>query len=476
MVGGGIFAVLGLSVQITKGAAPLAFLLAGLVALLTARSYALLSKVYPSRGGTVTFLNRTFGAGLFSGGINVLLWLSYIVMLALYSQAFGSYAASFLPQSAHTLGRHVFLTAAIVVITAVNIAGASTVARAERVIVAVKIAILVLFVGVGVAGVSSERLAPTQWSSPVSVIAGGMIIFLAYEGFELIANAAEDVADPARVLTRAYYISVLFVIALYVAVAIVSVGSVPLSRLVNARDYALAEAARPALGGFGFAMIGVAAMLSTASAINATLYGSARMTYTIAKSRELPAQLDRPVSEPAPRRAADHRGGNRCARQRAGPGQHLDHGKRRVPHHLRRRQPRRGSHGAKAGINPVDLGRGRHGVCRGVGRAHRQEQPRVRQRLGRDGRIVLRHRGNLPKNRRQAHPRIGDTSTHTPTQLPAPSVAAGRQRSEVLQDTRRATQLTLLKAKPAITTCRAAQGTGNPRRRWWQTAVNILRG
>ncbi len=295
MVGGGIFAVLGLSVQITKGAAPLAFLLAGLVALLTARSYALLSKVYPSRGGTVTFLNRTFGAGLFSGGINVLLWLSYIVMLALYSQAFGSYAASFLPQSAHSLGKHMFLTAAIVVITAVNIAGASTVARAERVIVVIKIAILLLFVAVGVAGVSSERLAPAQWSSPVSVIAGGMIIFLAYEGFELIANTAEDVADPARVLTRAYYISVLFVIALYVAVAIVSVGSLPLSQLINARDYALAEAARPALGAAGFAMIGVAAMLSTASAINATLYGSARMTYTIAKSRELPAQLDRPV-------------------------------------------------------------------------------------------------------------------------------------------------------------------------------------
>jgi hypothetical protein len=163
------------------------------------------------------------------------------------------------------------------------------------VIVAIKIAILLLFVAVGVAGVSSERLAPAQWSSPVSVVAGGMIIFLAYEGFELIANAAEDVADPARVLTRAYYISVLFVIVLYVAVAVVSVGSLPLSQLINARDYALAQAARPALGGFGFAMIGVAAMLSTASAINATLYGSARMTYTIAKSRELPTQLDRPV-------------------------------------------------------------------------------------------------------------------------------------------------------------------------------------
>lgn len=295
MVGGGIFAVLGLSVQITKGAAPVAFALAGVVALLTARSYALLSRRYPSRGGTVTFVNRAFGTGVFSGGINVLLWLSYIVMLALYSHAFGSYAASFTPERFHGALEHVFLTAAIVAITVVNIAGAATVARAERVVVAIKIAILVLFVVVGLAGVSTARLEPAQWSSPVSVVAGGMIIFLAYEGFELIANAAEDVPDPGRTLTRAYYTSVIFVIGLYVLVAVVAVGSVPIADLVNARDYALAEAARPELGALGFTMIGIAAMLSTASAINATLYGTARMTYVIATSRELPARLERPI-------------------------------------------------------------------------------------------------------------------------------------------------------------------------------------
>src|SRR5664279_6648696 len=132
MVGGGIFAVLGLSVQIAGGGAPISFLVAGLVALLTARSYALLSMSYPSRGGTVTFVNRAFGTGLFAGGINVLLWLSYIVMLALYAQAFGSYAASFLPVSSHELGMHVFLSAAIVLIAVLNLAGAATVARAER--------------------------------------------------------------------------------------------------------------------------------------------------------------------------------------------------------------------------------------------------------------------------------------------------------------------------------------------------------
>jgi amino acid transporter len=129
----------------------------------------------------------------------------------------------------------------------------------------------------------------------VSLVAGGMIIFLAYEGFELIANAAEDVDDPARTLTRAYYITVSLVICLYVVVAVVAVGAVPAADLVDARDYALAVAAEPALGAAGFALIGVAAMLSTASAINATLYGSSRLSYTIAKSRELPAALERPI-------------------------------------------------------------------------------------------------------------------------------------------------------------------------------------
>jgi len=295
MVGGGIFAVLGLSVQIAGGGAPIAFLVAGLVALMTARSYALLSRSYPSRGGTVTFVNRAFGTGLFSGGTNVLLWLSYIVMLALYSSAFGSYAASFLPPASRGLWRHVFITGIVLLITILNLAGASTVARAERVVVGIKVAILLLFVAVGLAGISLSRLAPEQWSSPVSLVAGGMIIFLAYEGFELIANAAEDVDDPSRTLTLAYYISVVFVIVLYVLVAVVAVGSLPVADLIHARDYALAEAARPAFGSAGFVMIGIAAMLSTASAINATLYGSARLTYTIAKSRELPAGLGRRI-------------------------------------------------------------------------------------------------------------------------------------------------------------------------------------
>jgi len=86
MVGGGIFAVLGLSVQMARGGAPVAFSIAGFVALITAYSYAKLSVTYPSQGGTVTFLDQAFGPGMFTGTMNTLLWISYIVMLSLYSQ------------------------------------------------------------------------------------------------------------------------------------------------------------------------------------------------------------------------------------------------------------------------------------------------------------------------------------------------------------------------------------------------------
>ena len=295
MVGGGIFAVLGLAVQLAHGGTPVAFALAGAVALLTAYSYARLSVTWPSRGGTVTFLDRIFGAGMFTGSLNVLLWLGYIVMLSLYAYAFGSYGATFLPAGLQGPGKHALISLAVVAITGLNLMSADVIAKAEDWIVGLKLLILLVFVGAGLQGVETARIAPAAWSPPLQLAAGGMIIFLAYEGFELIANTAQDVRNPARTLPRAFYLSVGLVIVLYILVSLVTVGTLDIDEIVAAKDYALAAAARPFLGEAGFSMIAVAAMLSTASAINATLYGAARLSYCIARDGELPATLEREV-------------------------------------------------------------------------------------------------------------------------------------------------------------------------------------
>ena len=187
------------------------------------------------------------------------------------------------------------MSAAVVGIAGLNLLSAKWIGRAEDWIVGLKVTILLVFVGVGLFGIDGARIAPAAWTPPLQLAAGGMIIFLAYEGFELIANTAEDVRDASRTLPRAYYTAVGFVVGLYVLVSLVTVGNLAVDRIVAAKDYALAEAARPFLGQTGFTLIAIAALLSTASAINATLYGAARLSYVIATDGELPAELERKV-------------------------------------------------------------------------------------------------------------------------------------------------------------------------------------
>jgi amino acid transporter len=295
MVGGGIFAVLGLAVELAHGGTPVAFLLAGVVALLTSYSYARLSVEYPSAGGTVEFLNQAFGPGLITGTLNILLWISYVVMLSLYAFAFGSYGASFFPAAYQLLAKHALISGVIIAFTMINVLGSSAVGDSEQWIVLIKVTILFLFIGAGLWTIKLQRLAVSSWSSLPQLVAGGMIIFLAYEGFELIANAAGNIEHPKSVLPRAYYVSVVFVILLYLAVAAVTVGNLSIPEIIQHKDYALAVSARPFLGQAGFALIAVAALLSTASAINATFYGASRISYVIAKDGELPQVLERKI-------------------------------------------------------------------------------------------------------------------------------------------------------------------------------------
>ena len=292
MVGGGIFAVLGLAVELSKGGTPLAFLIAGIVAFLTSYSYARLSLFYPNSGGTVNFINQGFGKNVFSGGSNNLLWISYIVMLSLYASAFGSYgAALFKITGDFNTDKHILITAIIVFCTLLNYISFKAVSVSESIAVFIKIFILVIFAGIGLWALKGNpnfhQLALKDWVGPFKLISGGFVIFVAYEGFELIANASPNIKNPLKNIPLAYYISVLFVIALYIIIAVITVGSVPFEKIASAQEYVLAVAAEPTLGKAGFVIIGITALISTFSAINVSLYGGSRVNYEIAEDDEI---------------------------------------------------------------------------------------------------------------------------------------------------------------------------------------------
>jgi amino acid transporter len=293
MVGAGIFSILGVVAQAAGNAMWLAFAIGGVVALLSTYSYAKLGATFPSAGGAVHFLVKSFGDGVLAGGLNLFMWAGYIISLALYATAFGGYAATFVTTTPSALLLKSLAVACVVLLTVVNALGAKFMGRSETVIVAVKVAILVLFAGVGLWFIRPGYLSPELWPETNSILFGAGVLFIGYEGFGLITNAAADMRNPRRMLPRALYTSVILVIILYLVVSLTVTGNLSDYEIERAKDYALAEAAKPFLGEFGFRLIAIAALFSTASAINATLFGSANVCYMIARDGELPAGLSR---------------------------------------------------------------------------------------------------------------------------------------------------------------------------------------
>ena len=294
MVGAGIFSILGTACQIAGNAVYISFIIAGLVALFSTYSYVKLGVKYPSAGGPVEFLVQSFGSGIISGGFNILLWFGYIFALSLYARAFAAYAMTFFP-TAPSIMLNVFATSIILVFVVVNFIGAKAVGESELFIVSIKVGILALFAIIGFFFIKPELLSFSKFPTVNSIFFASAVVFLAYEGFGLITNAAEDMSNPQKTLSKALYLSVLIVILIYVSVSLATVGNLPLPDIIKAKDYALAEAAKPFLGLLGFKIIAIAALFSTASAINATLYGGANVSYTIAKDGELPRIFDRKI-------------------------------------------------------------------------------------------------------------------------------------------------------------------------------------
>lgn len=293
MVGAGIFSILGVVAQVAGNAMWLSFAIGGVVALLCTYSYAKLGATFPSAGGAVFFLVKSFGDGILAGGINLFMWAGYIISLALYASAFGHYAATFLTTTPSSTLVKSLAIGMVLLLTLVNAFGAKAMGRSETLIVAIKVAILILFSAVGLCFIKPAHLSPALWPSGQSILFGAGVLFIGYEGFGLVTNAAADMRNPRKMLPQALYTSVILVIIIYLAVAITVTGNLTNAQIEAAKDYALAEAAKPFLGEFGFRLIAIAALFSTASAINATLFGSANVCYMIAKEGELPTDLAR---------------------------------------------------------------------------------------------------------------------------------------------------------------------------------------
>ena len=289
MVGGGIFSVLGLAIGEAGHAAPLAFAFGGVLALLTGHSYARLGLAFRSAGGSFSYMEHAFAHRNFASIGGWLLVVGYVGTLALYAYTFGVYGTAMLGSYGKAAWTpHALQSAVLLAFLAINLYGVKAAGMTEVVIVLFKVAILGLFAVAGVVTIREDHALPLLDKGGAGVLVGAALIFVAYEGFELIPNAVHDMKDPERDLPRGIVISIAATIAIYLLVSLVAVGNLTPAEIVKYKEYALAVAAKPFFGEAGFLLIGLAALLSTASAINATLFGTARLGMVMAEEETLP--------------------------------------------------------------------------------------------------------------------------------------------------------------------------------------------
>ncbi len=296
MIGASIFSIFGLGAKIAGNDLPEAFMLSGIYALVVAYSYAKLGGKIISNAGPIAFILKGLGDSIITGALSILMWLTYVVSIALFAKGFAGYLLPFIHIESTAIAIGIVEVIVISFFTALNFFGSKAVGEAEFYIVLIKILILLVFILGGLMTINLGMIKPGFDTTHINgLLNASVIFFLSYMGFGLITNASENIKNPQKNIPLAIYISIIFVMIFYIMISLVTIGNLPLSEIIKAEENALAMAAKPFLGNFGFILITIGALFSISSALNATIFGGANIAYSLAKDGELPESFERKV-------------------------------------------------------------------------------------------------------------------------------------------------------------------------------------
>ncbi|WP_446008809.1 APC family permease [Candidatus Electrothrix sp.] len=301
MVGGGIFSTLGVVVGIAGAWAWLSFAIAGLIALAAGYSYVKLAAHYDEGGGAFTFLRKVNAEGI-AGSLSWVLIVGYVLTNAVYAFTFGEYlghVAGLGPWFPRMAG-----VAIMALFIGLNLRGVGEASSIEIFLVWFKLVVLVGLAGGGLAQWDTRMLSQGVPDAGISAaLFGAASVFMAYEGFQLLTYDYKDIDNPQKTLPRAVLSAIVVVIVVYIAVAVGTAMLIGADQVVLHKEVALAIAGRQAFGTVGVIIVTIAAAFSTGSAINATLFATARLAYRVAEDGELPAVLDHKNAKGIPNRA-----------------------------------------------------------------------------------------------------------------------------------------------------------------------------
>lgn len=286
IIGGGIFVVTGIVAGYAGSALIVSMIIAGVIAFITALSFAKLTAWQPVEGSVYEYGRQLISP--FSGFLAGWMWMvANIFTGAAVSLGFAYYLTSAFPG----LPSNLFAAVLCLGFTGLNLVGAKESASVNNVLVAIKLAVLGFFVVFGVFNMNAGNFIPfTPLSS--GVLYGSFFIFFAYGGFARVAVVAEEVKDAKRNVPRAMLLSLGISMVVYVLVGIIAVGLLNPAGLADSKS-PLTAAMGVTGNSLAVQIVSVGGLVATASVLLTAILGVSRMAYSMARRKDLPSALAR---------------------------------------------------------------------------------------------------------------------------------------------------------------------------------------
>jgi len=292
MIGAGIFALLGQVAELSGSLFPIAFVVGAIISSFSAYSYIKLSNAFPSAGGIGMYLKKEYGKTTFTAFAALLMAFSMIINESLVARTFGTYVMQLFGQETGSFWVPLLGVLLIIMAFLVNISGNNFIEKSALTMAIIKLGgISVLAIGgLWAAGISFSETIPKTLpdNSIVSFIGALALTILAYKGFTTITNSGGEIKKPHKNVGRAIIISIAVCVVLYYLVAISVASSLSIDEIIAAKDYSLAEAARPAFGKYGVWVTVFVAIIATISGIIASMFAVSRMTAMLTDMKLIP--------------------------------------------------------------------------------------------------------------------------------------------------------------------------------------------
>lgn len=297
MVGGGIFTILGISVSMIGVYTPIAIGFGGIIAGFAAYSYIKLGVYYKDEGATYSFIKKSFPNSPFLASL-IGWWVvfGYISTLALYAYTFSSYAISSFDFSNDDLIRKAIAGLIIFIFMIINIWSVKGMGKIEDLMVYTKLIILLIisFVLINNSQTTIPKLMQNNGDTSLfAILIVSSITFVAYEGFQLVIHAVNEMDEPQKNIPKAIYSAIVLAILIYVVIAFGAILAISFDDIIANKEFALASGANKVLGHWGNDLVIFGALLATSSAISGTVFGASRLMATIAQDRVLPTFLSK---------------------------------------------------------------------------------------------------------------------------------------------------------------------------------------